>query len=307
MCVAPMMRYSHRHARQLWRMLCPSAILYTEMLPAAALAREINPDWRHHPEQSPVVLQLAGNKPNLLAAAAAQGEKLGYDQINLNCGCPSSRVTAGGFGACLMAQPDLVYRLIAAMRAACDLPISVKCRIAIDDRDPQDCLMPFVSAVCAAGSTTVIVHVRRAILGGLNPKQNRTRPALEPHWAVKLKQHLPNLQVISNGGIGSVREAQLRADGVDGVMLGRAVVARPALLAEFRTVWYKLDKVEIADVALNYLNYCAAQLKAGAHPRRLLAPLAGLVSGQIGARGFRRNLQNALGTGELAPLRAHWQ
>ena len=301
--IAPMMRYSHRHARTLWRMLCPDALLYTEMIHAAALVRG-RADTHLH---DPVVLQLAGNCPQELAAAARRGAQLGYTQLNLNCGCPSARVASSSFGAIQMASAGHTAKLVAAMRAACTLPISVKCRTAINELNPEHCLLPFAAAMHEAGCTMIVVHVRKAILGGLSTRQNRTVPPLEPHWAPELKRRIPALQVISNGGITSLREAQTRADGVDGVMLGRAIVARPALLTEFNTAWFQRKPVVLRSVASAYLGYCAQQIKAGAALRPLLIPLGGLVAGQQQARSFRRLLHDALGSGDLAPLHAHWQ
>lgn len=305
--VAPMMRHSHRHARMLWHMLCPQALLYTEMAPAAAVMRNRGHAQRHPPAHGQTALQLAGTDLATLAAAARRGAQLGFTEINLNCGCPSARVTAGGFGACQMATPEAVARCVAAMCAACDVPVTVKCRIAIDNLDPESCLDEFAHRVHAAGATTLVVHARKAWLGGLNPKQNRTRPALDHPRVRRLKQAFPSLRVITNGGINSVVAATACRDGVDGVMLGRAIIARPALLAAFAHAWFGTPPVRLETIIARYLAYCAGQLAHGEHPRRLLAPLLGLAAGRPGGHGFRRTVTAATGSsGDLASIQQAW-
>ena len=301
-----MMRHSHRHARHLWRLLCPAAVLYTEMCPAASLARTVQHRHVHDRSQHPVILQLAGDDPAILAIAARRGADLGYAGLDLNCGCPSARAVAGGFGACMMAQPQRVADCVVAMRQASGLPVSVKCRLAINDHEPEACLDVFAQHMRAAGVAALTVHARKAWLGGLNPKQNRVRPPLCPDLVVDLKVRYPDLNVITNGGITTVAAATARARGVDGVMLGRAIVARPGLLAQFATDWFGQPPVELGDIVREYLGYCARQLLTGEHPRRLLVPLAGLVAGRTGARAFRRRLQEATTTGDLATVLATW-
>lgn len=301
-----MMRQSHRHARKLWHLLCPPAILYTEMAPAAAVMRNRGHAQIHEPANNPVILQIAGSEPQELARAASRGAELGFVGINLNCGCPSSRVSAGGFGACMMLKPQLVATCVAAMREACDLPLSVKCRTAVDDLDARECLFAFADAVAEAGASTLIVHARKAWLTGLNPKQNRNRPPLQPQLVVELKQAMPNLEIITNGEINDLATAEQRSVGVDGVMLGRAIVAQPTLLAQFAESWYALPKVEIAGVIDAYLEYCATMLAQGEHPRRLVTPLAALAYGKICGRKFRRAINDAATSGNLASIAAAW-
>lgn len=302
-----MMRQSHRHARMLWHLLCPQAVLYTEMAPAAAVARNRGHAHRHDSASTAiVVLQVAGCDPAELATAARRGEELGFSAINLNCGCPSSRVTAGNFGACMMATPALTARCVAAMRAACTVPITVKCRIAVDNQNPTLCLPAFAQQLRDAGCSGLIVHARKAWLGGLNPKQNRSRPPLEPARVVTLKQAFPELEIITNGEIDSVVSAETRSAEVDGVMLGRAIVARPTLLAEFAVRWFHQPPVDLCTIIVRYLDYCSNQLTAGEHPRRLLTPLAPLAAGRPGGRHFRREVTAAAASGALDKVLPAW-
>ena len=304
LAIAPMMKYSHNHARQLWHYLCPQASLYTEMYPALAIINKIQKF--HHPKQANVCIQLAGDDPNHLTKASAIAKDLNYSKININCGCPSSRATAGSFGACLMKQPDLVANCVSRIKEQTNLPVSVKCRIAVDDLDPQTCLFEFVDKINQAGVSEVIIHVRKAWLKGLNPKQNRDRPPLEPHWANLIKQEFPNLIVITNGGINSTATASERIIGVDGVMLGRAIVKEPLLLSQFAQTWFGEKPVSLINILEKYLNYCAKELIAGEHPRRLLMPLAGLVHGQVNAKKFRQTLMQSSITGDLNKVYSAW-
>ena len=304
--VAPMMGRSHGAARRLWRMLCPDVLLYTEMVPSAAFVNGVSSRHARDLRQDPVALQLAGGDPGILAIAARAGAEHGYSEINLNCGCPSSRATAGGFGACMMLRPDHVERCVSAMRAASDVPVSVKCRISVDGADPAKCLFAFASRMADAGCGKMVVHARTALLRGVNPKQNRNRPPLDPGIVVELKRNFKDIEVISNGGISSVADATRRAVGVDGVMLGRAVVSRPSLLREFAETWYARSAPNLAEVASAYLGFASARLACGDSPHLLLAPLAGLVAGMPDARRFRQALHQAISTGDIGMVMACW-
>ena len=304
LAVAPMMRYSHEHARMLWHLICPQAVLFTEMLPAIGLARNPGRYPGHGPGRGKVILQLAGRDERVLAAAAEAALRLGYDGVNLNCGCPSPRAGQGGFGACMMLNPKLVARGVRAMVDACGLPVSVKCRTGVDGQESTQLAESFVAPLVEAGCSEIILHARMAWLDGLSPKQNRHRPPLEPHVAIELKQEFPSLGVITNGGITTLAQATERHAGVDGVMLGRAIMARPLLLAEIGSSWFGSEIPSIRQVAESYLGYCARQLLGGVHPRRLVAPLTGLAYGTPGARGFRRSLMEAAATGDLAAVAA---
>src|SRR6516164_105416 len=227
-CVAPMMDWTDRHCRMFHRLLSGRARLYTEMLTSAAIvhgdrARLLGFDASEHP----VALQLGGSDPVDLSTSAKIGEDFGYDEINLNVGCPSDRVKDGRFGACLMAEPELVAASVAAMKRAVKIPITVKCRIGIDDQDPEVSLDTLARGVIAAGADVVIVHARKAWLNGLSPKENRDIPPLDYNRVYRLKAALPDVPIIINGGIGSIAEARQHLAHVDGVMLGRAAYQEP--------------------------------------------------------------------------------
>src|SRR6202048_2842855 len=226
--VAPMMDWTDRHCRVFHRLMTRRALLYTEMLTTGAIihgdrARLLSFDASEHP----VALQLGGSEPADLAAAAKIGEEFGYDEINLNVGCPSDRVKDGRFGACLMAEPELVARGIAAMKRAVKIPVTVKCRIGIDDQDPEVALDALARGVIAAGADALIVHARKAWLNGLSPKQNRDVPPLDYDRGYRLKAALPQVPIVINGGIADLAEAKQPLAHVDGVMLGRAAYQEP--------------------------------------------------------------------------------
>ena len=231
--VAPMMDWTDRHCRVFHRLLTRRARLYTEMLTTGAI---IHGDRRRllgfDPSEHPVALQLGGSEPGELATAAKIGEEFGYDEINLNVGCPSDRVKDGRFGACLMAEPALVADCVAAMKRAVKIPVTVKCRIGIDDQDPEIALDVLARGVVAAGADALVVHARKAWLKGLSPKENRDIPPLDYDRVYRLKAALPNVPIIINGGIGSIAEAKRHLDHVDGVMLGRAAYQEPWRLLE---------------------------------------------------------------------------
>jgi len=232
-CIAPMMDWTDRHCRVFHRLLSGRARLYTEMLTSAAIvhgdrARLLGFDRSEHP----VALQLGGSDPHELAMAAKIGEDFGYDEINLNVGCPSDRVKEGRFGACLMAEPVLVASCVEAMRRAVKIPVTVKCRIGIDDQDPEMALDVLARGVVEAGADAVIVHARKAWLQGLSPKENRDIPPLDYHRVYRLKAAMPDVPVIINGGIASIAEAKAHLAYVDGVMLGRAAYQEPWRLLE---------------------------------------------------------------------------
>ncbi|HEU0159545.1 MAG TPA: tRNA dihydrouridine(20/20a) synthase DusA, partial [Hyphomicrobiaceae bacterium] len=232
-CVAPMMDWTDRHCRFFHRLLSSHARLYTEMVTAQAVLRgDRDRLLAFSPAEHPVALQLAGCEPTLLAEAAAVGEAYGYDEINLNVGCPSDRVQEGRFGACLMAEPELVARCVAAMRRSLQVPVTVKCRIGIDDQDSERDLSRFIGIVADAGCTSFIVHARKAWLKGLSPKQNRELPPLDYARVWALKASHPELEIIINGGIATLGSAQAQLAKVDGVAVGRSAYQNPYLLAD---------------------------------------------------------------------------
>lgn len=300
-CVAPMMEWTDRHCRFLHRILTRRALLYTEMVTAAAV---VHGDRERligfHPAERPVALQLGGAEPDLLARAASHGENFGYSEINLNCGCPSDRVQSGRFGACLMAEPHLVARCFAAMQEAVAIPVTVKCRIGIDEQDEKAGLDEFIEAVAAAGCRTFIVHARKAWLKGLSPRENREVPPLNYRRVYRLKQARSDLDIVLNGGIVSLDQAEAHLRETDGVMIGRAAYQSPWLLADVdRRLFSAANPVESRNAAIAaYLPYVERQLHLGVPLSAMTRHLLGLFNGIPGARAFRRHLsENAYRAG----------
>src|SRR5262245_4164603 len=264
-CVAPMMDWTDRHCRFFHRLLTRRAFLYTEMVTAQAVLHGRRERLlAFSPQEHPVALQLGGSDPRRLAQAAAIGESFGYDEINLNVGCPSDRVQEGRFGACLMAEPALVADCVAAMRARVGVPVTVKCRIGIDDQDSEADLERFIGAVARAGCRTFIVHARKAWLQGLSPKENREVPPLDYPRVHRLKAAHPELEIVINGGIASLDEAAAHLAHVDGVALGRAAYQNPYLLADVdRRLFGATGTLSRRMVLDALLPYAGGPLQAG--------------------------------------------
>jgi tRNA-dihydrouridine synthase A len=289
--VAPMMDWTDSHCRAFHRVLAPHARLYTEMVHANAVihgdrARLLAMD----PSEHPVALQLGGSEPALLAQAAAIGAAAGFDEINLNCGCPSDRVQAGRFGACLMREPDLVARSVAAMVAACEVPVTVKCRLGVDDDHDWHRFLAFIDTVADAGCRMFVVHARNAWLQGLSPKENREVPPLRYDWAYRLKQERPQLQVIVNGGIAGQAEATAHLAHADGAMLGRAAYHDPYLLHLLDVAWFGGQARTRAQLLQAYRPYVEAQLARGVYLKHITRHILGLFAGERGGRAFRQVL-----------------
>lgn len=289
--VAPMMDWTDRHCRYFHRLLSPRALLYTEMVTAAAVvhgdrARLLGFDAAEHP----LALQLGGSEPAELAAAARIGAESGYDEINLNVGCPSDRVQSGRFGACLMREPALVADCLAAMQAAVDVPVTVKCRIGVDEQDEYSALAEFVDRVRAAGCRTFIVHARKAWLQGLSPKENREVPPLNYARVYRLKAEHPELSIHINGGISSVAEVEEHLRHVDGVMLGRTAYHEPFRLAEIEHALHGAPLPGRDEVLLRLRPYVEAHLARGDRLQHITRHILGLYQGLPGARAFRRVL-----------------
>ena len=240
--------------------------------------------------EHPLVLQLGGNEPEKLAEAARIAEDFGYDEVNINCGCPSDRVQSGAFGACLMAQPQTVADCVAAMRAAVSIPVTVKCRIAIDDLPARETLFTFVETVAAAGCEVFTVHARKAWLKGLSPKENRDIPPLDYELVADLKATRPDLTIILNGGIATLDDAARHMATFDGVMLGRAAYQTPALLARVDAALFGGEPVDVFAALEAYRPYMAAQLEAGTGLHAMTRHMLGVFNGQPGARLWRRTL-----------------
>jgi tRNA-dihydrouridine synthase A len=287
-----MMDWTDRHCRVLHRMLSARARLYTEMLTTGAVlhgdrARLMGFD----PVEQPVALQLGGSDPVELAAAARIGEAEGYVEINLNVGCPSDRVQSGRFGACLMREPELVADCMAAIRNAVRIPATVKCRIGVDEQDPEESLFKLVDLCAQAGVGVFVVHARKAWLQGLSPKENRDIPPLDYPLVYRLKRERPDLTIVINGGVGSLDEAEGHLAHVDGVMLGRAAYHNPALLgAADRRLFGQGPDVTPQEAVARYRPYVAAQLAAGTRLAAMTRHMLGLFTGAPGARAWRRIL-----------------
>ncbi len=303
--VAPMMDWTDRHCRYLHRLISRRAWLYTEMVTAPAVihgprARLLDFAAAEHP----VVLQLGGSDPGELAAAVRAAQPWGYDAVNLNCGCPSDRVQSGCFGAVLMETPDRVAGICRAMQAETDRPVTVKCRIGVDDQDPELALPRFIQAVADAGVRQVIVHARKAWLQGLSPKENREIPPLDHDLVFRMKAAFPELSFTINGGITSLAQARaLLARGIDGVMVGRAAYHDPmAVLGGADALWGDDHAPDAMAVAHHMRGHVAAHVAAGGRPHSVTRHMLGLFTGRPGARAWRRKLSEGAGDGGLGAL-----
>ena len=296
LCVAPMMERTDRHFRFLVRLLSPHARLYTEMITARALLHgDAQRLLAFHADEQPLALQLGGSDPAELAAASKLGEAAGYDEINLNVGCPSGRVQAGCFGVALMLEPERVARCVAMMRAAVQVPITVKTRLGVDDQDTYEFLQAFVRMLADAGCRTIVVHARKAWLKGLSPKENREIPALDYARVYRLKNDFPELNVVINGGLTEVRASVAHLHYVDGIMLGRAAYQNPWLLPQldarlFDSITGVAAERSRSDVLTEFLRYVAQQLGTGTPLKAMTRHLMGLYCGQAGGRHWRRQL-----------------
>jgi len=290
--IAPMMDWTDRHCRVFHRALTRHALLYTEMVTADAVLRGDRERLLGYSQvEHPVALQLGGSEPEKLAEAASIGEGFGYDEINLNVGCPSDRVQAGRFGACLMLEPKLVAECVAAMRNAVSIPVTVKCRIGVDDQDPEAALPALIDACANEGINIFAVHARKAWLQGLSPKENRDVPPLDYPLVYRLKEMRPGLTISINGGVPSLDEAAEHLRHVDGVMLGRAAYQNPAMLAEVDVRFFgAAESIDIAAAVDTYLAYVAQRLGDGVPLNAMTKHMLGLFNGKPGARQFRRHL-----------------
>ncbi len=291
--IAPMMDWSDHNCRFFWRLLTRQALLYTEMVTTGALIHGDRQRFLHYnTEEHPVALQLGGSDPQELARCAQWAQEWGYDEVNLNCGCPSDRVQSGMFGACLMANPRLVADCVRSMRDSCDIPVTVKHRIGIDHMESYGELQSFVEPVAEAGCSVFIVHARKAWLQGLSPKQNREIPPLNYAWVYQLKRDFPQLTIVINGGIQTLAECQLHLQHVDGVMLGREAYQNPWMLAEVDSLLFGVDKPADSreDVITALLPYTKQQIERGASLNHITRHILGLYQGVPGARKFRRHL-----------------
>jgi tRNA-dihydrouridine synthase A len=287
-----MMDWTDRHCRYFHRLLAPSAVLYTEMVTAAALTHGDHERLlAFNAEEHPVVLQIGGSDPALMARAAVLGERAGYDEININVGCPSERVQSGAFGACLMAEPELVADCVRAMRGAVSVPVTVKTRIGIDDKDSDAFLRRFIDVVADGGCRRFDVHARIAILTGLSPKENRSVPPLNYDRVYRLKRERPDLDIVLNGGITGVEAAVAHLAHVDGVMIGREAYQNPYSLTRFeRAIGGGGAAPSRREIVARMLPYIERELAAGTPLRHITRHMLGLYAGEPGARHWRRTL-----------------
>jgi tRNA-dihydrouridine synthase A len=289
-----MMDWSDRHCRYFFRQLAPNAVLYTEMVTTGAVLHGNLPrHLRFHPAEHPVALQLGGSDPDDLARCARLGEQWGYDEINLNCGCPSERVQRGAFGACLMAEPELVAQCVRAMQDAVSIPVTIKHRLGIDRIEAYDFVQRFVEILARAGCSTFIVHARNAILKGLSPKDNREVPPLRYGAVYQLKRDFPELTIVINGGIHTAADVQEHLAHLDGVMLGRTAYHDPFRLAELDAVLFGGAPVSREEVVARLVYYAREETARGEPLRSVARHMLGLFHGQPRARVWRQTLSDA--------------
>lgn len=294
--IAPMLDWTDRHYRYFARHITRNTWLYTEMVTTGALIHgDVERHLRFDEAEHPLALQLGGSDPADLAKCARLAQEWGYDEVNLNVGCPSERVQKGAFGACLMAEPHLVADCVKAMRDACDIDVTVKHRIGIDDVEHYDFLREFVDIVAAAGCQTFIVHARNAILKGLSPKENRDIPPLKYDYAYRLKRERPDLEILLNGGIKTQAEIDLHLAHVDGVMIGREAYHNPWMMANWDARYYGATSAapEREAVVAVMLDYTRRELAEGNKLRNITRHILGLYQGVPGARQWRRMLSDA--------------
>ncbi len=288
--VAPMMDWTDRHCRYFLRLLSPSALLYTEMVTAAAIVHGDADRFLHYnDEEHPVALQLGGSDPDWMARAASKAAEYAYDEININVGCPSDRVQSGQFGACLMARPELVASCFKAMQAETDIPVTVKSRIGIDDQDSDAFLRAFVDPLADAGCRKFVIHARIAILEGLSPKENRTIPPLNYERVYSLKRDFPELEIVINGGFTDLDSVDVALGKTDGVMIGRQAYHQPYFLAELEAYLERTWKAPTrAAIVEQMLPYIEQELAGGVTLNSISRHMLGLFAGQPGARAWRR-------------------
>jgi tRNA-dihydrouridine synthase A len=288
-----MMDWSDHNCRYFWRLLTKQALLYTEMVTTGALIHGDRKRFLHfNREEHPVALQLGGSDPKDLARCARWAQEWGYDEVNINCGCPSDRVQSGMFGACLMGKPDLVADCVKAMMDSCDIPVTVKHRIGIDHMESYEQLLAFIEPVAAAGCSVFIVHARKAWLQGLSPKENREIPPLNYPWVYQLKKDFPHLTIVVNGGIQTIEECHDHLEHVDGVMLGREAYQNPWMLAQVDEALFGMDSPLKSrdDVIAALLPFAEQHIAQGGQLNHVTRHILGLYHGVPGAKKFRRHL-----------------
>ena len=289
-CVAPMMQYTDMHDRYLLRLISKNIFLYTEMIATGSLIHgKCFDQLLFNKEEHPVGIQLGGSNVNDLIECSKRSEQEGYDEINLNVGCPSDRVQKGRFGACLMLEPELVSECLFNMQKAVKIPVSIKCRLGIDDNESYDFLYNFISIVKESEINTFIIHARNGILKGLSPRQNRNVPPLKYDYVYKLKNDFPDLEIIINGGIKTIDDSRNHLMHVDGVMIGRAAYDNPFILSDLDSIFYNEQSIPKSkkQILNTYLEYVERQIKNGHNLSRMMKHLFGLSRGDKNAKSFR--------------------
>ena len=289
-CVAPMMQYTDMHDRYLLRLISKNIFLYTEMIATGSLIHgKCFDQLLFNKEEHPVGIQLGGSNVNDLIECSKRSEQEGYDEINLNVGCPSDRVQKGRFGACLMLEPELVSECLFNMQKAVKIPVSIKCRLGIDDNESYDFLYNFISIVKESEINTFIIHARNGILKGLSPRQNRNVPPLKYDYVYKLKNDFPDLEIIINGGIKTIDDSRNHLMHVDGVMIGRAAYDNPFILSDLDSIFYNEQPIRKSkkQILNTYLEYVERQIKNGHNLSRMMKHLFGLSRGDKNAKSFR--------------------
>lgn len=300
--VAPMLDWTDRHCRYFYRLMSAHTVLYTEMVTTGAILHGRGDYLAYNDAEHPLVLQLGGSDVNAMVECAKIAEQRGYDEININVGCPSDRVQNGRFGACLMAEPALVAECVNEMQAATEVPVTVKSRIGIDDHDSYEFLHTFIEQVAQAGCQHFIIHARKAWLSGLSPKQNRDIPPLDYHRVYQIKQDFSELEISINGGIKSLEEASEHLNYVDGVMIGREIYNSPYLLAQVDQKLYQKSTAVLTreDVIEQMISYVNQHVASGGKAWHVLRHMLGLCNGLAGARQFRRYLSECAGKPEAS-------
>ena len=296
-CVAPMMQYTDMHDRYLLRLISKNIFLYTEMIATGSLIHgKCFDQLLFNKEEHPVGIQLGGSNVNDLIECSKRSEQEGYDEINLNVGCPSDRVQKGRFGACLMLEPELVSECLFNMQKAVKIPVSIKCRLGIDDNESYDFLYNFISIVKESEINTFIIHARNGILKGLSPRQNRNVPPLKYDYVYRLKSDFPDLEIIINGGIKTIDDSRNHLMHVDGVMIGRAAYDNPFILSDLDSIFYNEQSIPKSkkQILNTYLEYVERQIKNGHNLSRMMKHLFGLSRGDKNAKSFRIKILEAI-------------
>ena len=304
--VAPMMDCTDKHERFFLRLISKNVLLYTEMIVSEAIDRgDKKKLLEFDTREKPVALQLGGSSPKLLGNAAYLGEEYGYDEINLNCGCPSDRVQKGRFGACLMLEPEHVANCLAEMQNAVEIPVTIKCRLGIDHHESYEFIHNFISTVKKSGIKTFIIHARNGILKGLSPRQNRNIPPLKYDYVYKLKQDFPELDIVINGGIKNLEQSQMHLKYVDGVMIGRSAYDNPFMLKDIEKIIFKEESLVKSkkEILNKYLDYVEIKVSEGHNLPKMLKHLFGLSKGDKNAKNFRLKIIEAMKNNEVTSVR----